>query len=194
MEPQTEVKTGTGADLIAFWNSYAIERGNVNDNTARSLGAASKAVLGIEGGWEDLDITTIDPEDFIHRFQNKQAREYTPKTLHIYAQRFRQALKEYKSYLQNPSSWKLSTTKKVTPTPNKTNKKGRKSTTNQVGSNVINPISPLDTSTQLVTYQYPLRTDCLIQIRLPLDFVQADLDRLHNYLKTLILPTNPPDE
>ena len=44
-------------DLVDFWNNYVINMHLVNENTARSLGAASKAVLSVEDDWEKLDIT-----------------------------------------------------------------------------------------------------------------------------------------
>ena len=95
--------------LVDHWN-WAADKGLMNGNTAAGLRSASTQVLQVIGdGWETTDITALDVDDLLVRFQNLKKKDYTPQVLELYKKRFRKALVSYLSYLENPGAWKPGT-------------------------------------------------------------------------------------
>src|ERR1700732_5098681 len=92
--------------LIDHWN-WAAEKGVMNRNTAAGLRSACTRVLEAAGDdWEKTDVTTLDVEDLLVRFQNLKKKDFRPQVLEVYKQRFRNALASYLEYLHNPGGWK----------------------------------------------------------------------------------------
>src|SRR5258708_38460604 len=92
--------------FVDHW-SWAADKGLMNGNTAAGLRSACTQVLQVIGdGWETTDVTALDVEDILLRFQNLKKRDYTPQVLELYKKRFRKTLTSYINYLENPGSWK----------------------------------------------------------------------------------------
>lgn len=178
---ENNLNSTSGKNFISFWD-YLIDRGLMNENTARALGAASKAILSIEEGWEELDVNNVNVAELIRRFENIHAKDYSPKTLATYGRRFKLALKEYLKYNENPSGYKAPSVKKTS-----VKKKERPEPDRQSSSVVASYASVYDPSLKLITYPFPLRDDCVVQLRLPTDMTMADVDRLTLFMKSLVL-------
>src|ERR1700716_1978156 len=98
---------GTGKGLIEFVN-YASEKHLMNGNTAGGIRAASREVLSAvePETWEELDLQTVDIEDFGARFERARAGKLKPESLLVYRSRFRNAVQMYFEFLKNPGGWR----------------------------------------------------------------------------------------
>ena len=95
-------------DLIDHW-TWAAEKGLMNRNTAGGLRSACSRVLEALGdGWEQTNISELDVEETLLRFQNMKKKDFLPQVLEEYKQRFRKAVRSYLEYLANPGGWKPS--------------------------------------------------------------------------------------
>jgi hypothetical protein len=181
-------------DLIDFWNNYVINMELVNGNTARSLGAASKAILSVEENWEKLDITDIDTDRIFQKFAVQNARKYKPRTLDVYRRRFNRAIADYLNYLNNPSGWKGPSANRSPSSKSATRKKKNQVTSRQMSFLAGTQALPSDPNLTMITHNFRLRENCIIQLRLPADLNEADVKRLTAFLDLQVLPTNSSEE
>src|SRR5437763_9047814 len=93
-------------EALADFQDYLAEKGLMEKNTAQSRKAAVTKVLGILDEVEAADITNLDIEDVIARFQILKGRGYTPASLTSYKSRLRSALDDFLSYLSNPLAFR----------------------------------------------------------------------------------------
>ncbi len=94
--------------LIDHW-TWAAEKGLMNRNTAGGLRSACSRVLEALGDdWEQTNISELNVEETLLRFQNLKKKDFLPQVLEEYKQRFRKAIRSYLEYLANPGSWKPS--------------------------------------------------------------------------------------
>ena len=87
---------------------YLADKGLMARNTVAARKAAVTKVLGILDDVEAADITAVDVEDVISRFQRLHGRDYTPGSLTTYKSRLRAALDDFRSYLNNPLAFRPS--------------------------------------------------------------------------------------
>ena len=92
--------------LVDHW-TWAADKGLMNRNTAAGLRSACARVLEVLGdGWEQTDITDLNVDDILLRFQNLKKKDFVPQVLEAYKHRFRKAITSYFEYLENPGGWK----------------------------------------------------------------------------------------
>lgn len=95
-------------EALVDFHDYLADKGLMEKNTAQSRKAAVSKVLGILDEVEANDVTTLDIEDVISRFQRLHGRDYTPASLTSYKSRLRSALDDFSSYLNNPLAFRPS--------------------------------------------------------------------------------------
>src|SRR6266436_2030391 len=95
----------TGKSLVEHW-TWAASKGVMNKNTAGAVHAACTQVLAVLDDWENVDVSTIDPDDVVRRFKNLRAKDFKPESLETYASRFKNALSSYLAYTRDPGAWK----------------------------------------------------------------------------------------
>ena len=78
----------------------------MNKNTAAGLWAACAQVLRVPDDPGRADVASMDVEDLLTRFQNPRKQWFKRQVLEAYEHRFRNAVKSYKDYLENPGAWK----------------------------------------------------------------------------------------
>jgi len=173
----------TGKGLVEFWG-WVVEKGLVKANTARSFGAASKQVLAIDDDWETRDVSTIDVEDMIRRFKNIRQKDFKPESLNAYDRRFRQGLSHFLEYKRDPGNWKFkgqdASSRRARSGKNNahTEEEGVTEATGSMAGGVAPLIS-------LMEYPFPLRENCIVKIRLPIDLKISEAERLSAFMKTL---------
>jgi len=177
----------TGKDFVEFW-SWAVEKGLMNSNTARALGAAVRQVIGIEENWESKEIsTTFNIDDIISRFKNLRRQNFKPESLQAYDRRFRQAFSLFLSYQENPANWK--------PTGMSTRKgkiKGEVKKDFLAKPNGVVPQPPEATpASGVMDYPFPLRENCIARLRIPTDIKMAEVERLAAFLRALAIDFSP---
>lgn len=169
----------TGKDLVEHWG-IAAKKGLLKVTTASSFSVACQRILEVLPDWESLDVRTLDAEDAITKFQNLRHTKYTPKTLAVYAQRFRQAVKSYTEYLADPSKWKPGA--RQTGAKRQTESRDRQMGELDRGKSVPNA---LQETAALVEYPYPLRADVNARLLLPRDITCREAKRLCRFLESL---------
>lgn len=174
----------TAKALVAHWN-WAVNKGLMNPNTGNGIKSACAQVLKTLGdGWEDTDISNLDVEDLLTRFQNLRKKDFKTKVLITYKQRFRQALASYKSYLTDPSGWK--------PTAERVAHRERSAAPARNGGTrpeVEATVQPLP-ATGLVEYPFPLRDGQTVRLVLPRDLKAAELKRLTAFMSALVVESD----
>jgi hypothetical protein len=95
-------------EALAGFHDYLADKGLMEKNTAQSRKAAVTKVLGILDEVEAADVTALDIEDVMSRFQRLHGRDYTPASLTSYKSRLRSALDDFLSYLSNPLAFRPS--------------------------------------------------------------------------------------
>src|SRR3989442_10203866 len=95
----------SGKALLHHWR-WAAEKGLMNRNTANGVRSACAQVIGILDEKESADVTQIDVEAILKRFENLKAKEFKPAVLDTYKNRFRQAVASFRTYVKDPGTWK----------------------------------------------------------------------------------------
>jgi hypothetical protein len=95
-------------EALADFHDYLADKGLMEKNTAQSRKAAVTRVLSILDEIEAMDVTNLDIEDVMSRFQRLHPRDYAPASLMSYKSRLRSALDDFLSYLSNPLAFRPS--------------------------------------------------------------------------------------
>jgi hypothetical protein len=169
--------------LVDHW-SWAADKGVMNRNTAAGLRSACAGVLEVAGDdWEQTDVTTMDVEDTLIRFQNLKKKDYRPQVLEIYKQRFRKAVASYLEYLKNPGGWKPGAQEKPTAAQRNDRAARRQPATAPVGTGVaLSHAGPGE-----VEYPFPLRPGVMARLILPSNLTQQDVSRLTAFMTMLVV-------
>jgi hypothetical protein len=93
-------------EALASFHDYLADKGLMEKNTAQSRKAAVTKVLSILDEAAASDVTNLDIEDVMSRFQRLHGRSYTPASLMSYKSRLRSALEDFLSYLSNPLAFR----------------------------------------------------------------------------------------
>jgi hypothetical protein len=178
----------TGKTLIDHW-SWAAEKGVMNRNTAAGLRAACVQVLGDNP--EQLDISNLDIEDLLTRFQNLRKQNFKPQVLEAYKRRFRNAVKSYKEYLDNPGTWRPANQER-----SGASERRRRSSNTSIeppvmisGSPRSHPV-PVDGTSE--EYRLPLRPSVMARLILPVDLTREEATRIKVFVDMLVVPSIAP--
>jgi hypothetical protein len=181
-----------GEGLIAFLD-YASNHGLMKSNTVGGLKSACKEVMqAVDGeGWAGVDLSTLDVNDYVERFERLRPGKYKPSTLNVYKNRFRNAVAMFGEYLESPGNWRFG------------GRQAAKSTTTSAGTAskakqaAVRPQHPTpaptvdDTTGPSVDYPFPLRTGLLVRLRLPADLTKQEAKRLAAFLDSVAVDSVP---
>jgi hypothetical protein len=173
----------SGKALVDHWK-WAADKGEMNANTAAALKAACTQVLGVLDGWESLDVRAMDVQDVCRRFQNKRNKDFKPKSLETYKQRFEKAVKLFLAYADNPSGWKAPSQERA---PRRERKVSSQENGDAAAASSAERAPAPGSGSGLVDYPFPLREGRFAYLRLPADLRVAEVKRLSAYLGTLAI-------
>lgn len=176
----------TGKGLVEHWG-WAAEKGLVNKNTAGSLRTACAKVLGVLDNWEAVDVSTLDVEDVLKRFQNLRGTNFKPQILQVYKRRFRFAVRSYLDYVKDPGNWKPGLQER----PTRAGRNGDEEHADQLErpGHLVPPTRP--PAEGWVTYPFPVREGQIAQLILPRDLKGAEAKRLSAFIATLAVDFEP---
>jgi hypothetical protein len=206
--------TATGAGLVAFLD-YAIQKGYLKTATGQAMKTAVKEVLSAtEGadGWETVDLTSLDEDDVLRRFETLRAMKFSAGSLSTYKGRYSRAAAMFEDFRASPATWRPSV-------------KQRSRTKGNGASTTASPLSPKTHGgapsapapapgpapaphpghgSAIITYPFPLRQGVLASLELPPDLTRREAQRLVAFIESLAiedevaepaqLPPEPPDE
>lgn len=163
---------------------YLADKGLMAKATISARKAAAGKVLGILEAEEAADVTALNLDDVIMRFQNLEGKKYTPGSLTTYLSRTKSAIDDFKAYIENPLAFR----------PNIQSRTARKSeikrepTTNVDGSAgpARQPVrQPFSDS--ILPIQIRAGTTVFIQ-GLPYDMTEAEATKIANVIKAYAMP------
>src|SRR5437879_1912627 len=101
-----DISSGTASGLMAFMD-FMIAKGYGTPSAINPWKSAAKQVFTtVEGeDFGDLDVRTLDVDDYFPRFENRSMGKYSADSLRAYRSRFARAVNAYQSYLKDPN-WK----------------------------------------------------------------------------------------
>lgn len=190
VEVEQSVAPYTGAGMIAFLDTAAA-KGWFNINSAKALKTASTKILSVEGGWEDVDLRSLDVDSLLERFRNLKHNEYNDETMRIYKTRFTQAIRMYVGRLDNDPNWKSygPGSRAASTGPSNGKKKPAKTT-----SAILESVEESADSGQgsapvvkvgLMEFPFPLRENLDVFLRLPRDLTKDEGSRLCGFIGSL---------
>jgi hypothetical protein len=175
----------TGKEFVEFWG-WASSKGLMNKNTAQSLATSAKQVIGVDENWETVDVSSLDIDELLRKFRNVRKKDVIPDSLQVYERRFKQALDLFLQYARDPANWKY---KSQTSAARKA-KTVKQHTLRSPEAEGELFASQSMTSVPMMDYPYPLRENCIVRMKLPVDLKMVDIDRLIAFLRTLVIDTN----
>jgi hypothetical protein len=171
----------TGRALVDHWD-WAADRGLMNKNTAGALRIACSEVLGIDPDWETKELSTLDVEAHLTRFQNLRAKNYKPESLNVYKARFRRALSQFLDYTKDPAAWKPGGQDR--PARQNGGRKRPAAEQHDFIDPRPEPGAPLGTD-EYIVYPFPLREGRIVRLILPPDLKASEAKRLSAFVATL---------
>jgi|SRR5579864_2031319 len=168
----------TRQDFLAFLD-WMSEKGLMAKNTVAARKAAASKVLGILSDDEAQDVTALDLNNVMRRFNNLEGKGYTPGSLTTYFSRLRSALDDFTAYLDKPLNFRPGVKPREQRKPDP-----RKGAPSAPPNEVIVPaLAPNALS-------IPIRPDTTIIIHgLPYDLHEAEATKIANVIRAMVAPT-----
>ncbi len=184
-----QIGSGTVKGMIEFLDNL-ISKGRVAPGSVTPMKTIVKQImLTVDGkeNWQEVDIRSVDVNDYIGRFANLTAGKYTAESLLVYKSRLNKAKNWYTNFLINPG-W--APPKKTTlPTPRAngelTDAGEKKPTTQAVDMIDSKQEQKVAIPNDLITYPFPLRAGKIVHLYLPIDLTLQEAKRLGKYLESL---------
>jgi hypothetical protein len=175
----------TGKTLIDFW-SWAADKGVMNKNTAAGLRSACIQVLGVADDPAQVDIASLDVEDFLNRFQNLRKQRFKPQVLEAYKRRFRNAVKSYKEYIENPGTWK-SVSQDRSGGADRRQRASNASAPSTGSSGGVSRSRAGLSAVGCEEYPFPLRPGVMARLILPVDITRDEARRIKAFVDMLVV-------
>lgn len=154
--------------------------------TAKALSVASRRVFAGLTDEEGADLRSVDLETAVKRFGNKQAKEFTPKSLREYGQRAQRAVDQFLRWRNDPAGFSVKT--RSTPRSRRRSSDGHQST------NVATPIAsdttiaPVGLTSNGYQTSFPIRPGRVVTLsNIPVDLSAPEADRLAQFVRMLAL-------
>lgn len=163
---------------------YCKNKGLMKTPTAEARKAAVNQVLGILNDDEASDVSNIDVDAVMHRFQNLHGSRYNPDSLRTYRARVKNSITDFLRFRENPMDFRPS----VTPSSKRNDKKPPKDTAPSkavTGGTAASapPSAPFMTTS---TLPIPIRQDLTVLIHgLPFDLSEAEARKIANVVLAL---------
>jgi hypothetical protein len=170
----------TAQGLLDFCD-YMAKNGYGTPNAMEAWQVAIRKVLtAVEGDeFGATDLTSIDMDDVLQRFQTLTLGRYKPDSVTAYGRRMKNAMEAYFEFLETgrPPQKSRSTT-------------GSKSKAENKAKSKRTPSGSLDASGSssggdLIKFPFPLKTGEMAELRLPARIQRDDVDRLSGFLRAL---------
>jgi hypothetical protein len=170
---------------------YLAQKGLMAPATARARKAAVNTVLGILDSQEAEDVTLLDLNDVMNRFQHLQGKDYTPESLRAYKGRLKSALDDFASYVENPLAFKPNVQgRERKPNSGKSAPTGSKNPPEKLiiessRSPIPNAGGPMASSILPI----PIRADLIVHVQgLPFDLTQAEAKKIAGVIQAMATP------
>jgi hypothetical protein len=174
--------------LVEFLE-YLAQKGIMAPATAQARKAAVNVVLGILDDQEAVDVSVLDLDDVMGRFNRLHGKEYTPESLRTYLGRVRSAIGDFNRYIENPLAFKPALqARERTPTAQKSTVKAM-----PLADTASTDISrtPAISGGPMADSIMPIRirTDLTVYIQgLPFDLTEAEAKKISSVVQAMASP------
>ncbi|ABF51997.1 hypothetical protein Sala_0274 [Sphingopyxis alaskensis RB2256] len=170
-------------DFIRFLD-YLGEKGLIARATASARRTAVAKVLAVLSDDEAEDVTNLDIDHVMGRFDNLNPHQYTPDSLQTYRSRLKTALEDFRSYSENPVSFRPSGQSRMRQKANGNNAKPQKSkapTTQTSASPPTTSSLPMVDLPNVNQLPVQLRQNLTVRIfGLPFDLTMQEAQKIAN--------------
>jgi hypothetical protein len=176
----------SGSDLIKFWD-YASSKGLMRRETAETMKSACKVVLSTvePETWETLDVTQLDVDSIVQRFERLKMTELKPDSLRVYGQRLRNGISTFNDFLASPTTWSYPTAESRAAANGDGKKRTKSRKPTQSASEAPTASPAIGDAGETITYPYPIRPGLVISMTLPVDLTRAEATRLAAFVSSL---------
>lgn len=173
---------GYSADDLLQFLDHSGDKGLMPAATAQALVVATRNVIAILSDEEKADLSQLDLDAAIKRFNNKRARDFNPSSLKEYGRRIRRAVELFLNWRKDPANFTIKT--RTTSAPRKKDKGSVNSeptardATEQVPDDVAG------------TYRssVPVRPGLVVTLsNIPNDLTSAEAERIARFVRMLAL-------
>ena len=170
------------AALLDFLD-YLAATGLMAKATVAARKAASSPILGILEPDEAADVTALDLDQVVNRFQNLHGKKYTPQSLTTYKSRVKAAIEDFASYSANPLAFRPSVQSRERAKP----RNGKPPSVPKAADNIeafkpevsARPVHSAVASSNILPI--PLRADLTVFIQgLPFDLTAQEARKISN--------------
>jgi hypothetical protein len=171
-------------DLLEFLD-HAGDRGLMPAATAGALAVASRNVFGVLSDDEKADLSTLDIDGVIKRFNNKRAKDFNPASLKEYGRRVKRALDLFLRWREDPATFTVKTRSTTTV---KRPEKARRSVAEWENVASSSPEASVTPTTGAYSSSVPVRPGVVVTVaNIPNDLTKAEADRLATFVRMLAI-------
>lgn len=175
-------------EALSEFLDYVENKGLSPAPTIQGRKAATNRVLSILSPEEAADVTVLDLDDVMSRFMNLNGNTYTPESLRAYRGRTGNAIKDFKSYLENPMGFRPAKSPfKLKPKGEKTTQNAKPAPASAIGQpRVPEPASPPSQMPRVNIIPIPIRADLVVHVEgVPFNLTGAEARRIANVILAL---------
>ncbi len=188
---QDKLGTKTIGGMVAFL-AQMVEKGRAREGVIKPLDTAIRKVFSVVAGegWEAVDITSLDLDDYMLRFGNMTNGQYTTSSLSVYKSRIRKSLEWYDKFLTTPG-WVPPVREVDKSTANKPKAAKAKVDSEVNPGSGTAPLSGMaraddaKPTDDMISYPLPLVSGKVVQLYLPTRLTQADARRISAFVSSL---------
>ncbi len=169
-------------DLLEFLD-HAGDKGLMPAATAQALAVATRNVLGILADEEKADLSQLDLDATIKRFNNKRAKDFNPASLKEYARRIRRAVELFLNWRADPANFAIKT--RTTSAPRSKEKAAAR---NEPATRETPPEQIADQIPGTYRSALPVRPGLVVTLlNIPYDLTGAEAERIASFVRMLAL-------
>jgi len=173
--------------LLEFLD-YLGNKGLMSAGTIAARKSAVSKILGILSEDEAADVTKLDLDHIMARFQNLEGQNYTPGSLNTYLSRLRSTIDDFDTYLKNPLAFK--------PNVQNRERRGAKQDAKKEGRNISDVpqhtphqspgLSSVMPSVNLLPI--PIRQDITVYVQgIPFDLTESEASKIANVIRAMAM-------
>jgi hypothetical protein len=185
----TDLRSKTPGGALEYCK-YLMDKGYASPSQVNPWKTAIQKVFETVDGdaWEEVDLASIDLDDYFARFQTLAGGKYKAESVVAYTRRVRNAFDAHDHYLTTgrPPSFRASARKKAEPKtqPKVTNSTGSGSQSNGGGETPANT-NAAPTPAGMVDLMFPLADGRMAKLTVPPRMSADDVNRLSGLIRNL---------
>lgn len=174
---------------------FAAQKGLMKKGSVVAIKTACNNIFSILDEAEASDVSKLDLEAVIQRYQNINSLKVRPDTMQAYGQRVKYAVSEFLRYNENQAGWKPSGGQR-SANSSQTSRRGRASKNeNPQPAASATPPESVDFDASQIMHQFPIRKDMVVTVKgIPYDVKRSEMARLNAYLANLVAEEEADDQ